>query len=119
MSRIVRKAGDLPGRSLWQKIRDVALMDVAVLARGGVPGGSLERLERLAQTAFARSDEELLLRVKEAEEIRLRDARMPRNRVRRGAVEAGACELPDRCLEHVLAALFCGLPRCGCHGRVS
>jgi len=47
MSRIVRKAGDLPGRSLWQKIRDVALMDVAVLARGGVPGGSLERLEAL------------------------------------------------------------------------
>jgi fused signal recognition particle receptor len=47
MSRIVRKAGDLPGRSLWQKIRDVALMDVGVLARGGVQGGSLERLEAL------------------------------------------------------------------------
>ena len=33
--RILRKAGDVPKRSLWQKIKDVALMDVAVLARGG------------------------------------------------------------------------------------
>src|SRR5258705_1337379 len=47
MSRIVRRAGDLPKRSLWQKIRDVALMDVGVLARGGVRAGSLERLEEL------------------------------------------------------------------------
>ena len=47
MSRIVRRAGDLPRRSLWQKIRDVALMDVAVIARGGVETGSLERLEEL------------------------------------------------------------------------
>ncbi|HEU4996682.1 MAG TPA: signal recognition particle-docking protein FtsY [Gemmatimonadaceae bacterium] len=47
MSRIVRRAGDLPKRSLWQKIKDVALMDVGVLARGGVRAGSLERLEEL------------------------------------------------------------------------
>jgi len=47
MSRIVRRAGDLPKRSLWQKIKDVALMDVAVLARGGVQAGSLEQLEQL------------------------------------------------------------------------
>jgi fused signal recognition particle receptor len=47
MSRIVRHAGDLPKRSLWDKIRDVALMDVAVIARGGVQPGSLERLEEL------------------------------------------------------------------------
>jgi fused signal recognition particle receptor len=47
MSRIVRREGDLPKRSLWDKIRDVALMDVAVIARGGVQPGSLERLEEL------------------------------------------------------------------------
>jgi fused signal recognition particle receptor len=45
--RILRKSGDLPKRSLWQRIKDVALMDVAVLARGGVDAGSLERLEEL------------------------------------------------------------------------
>src|SRR6185369_13570501 len=39
--------GDVPKRSLWQKIKDVALMDVAVLARGGVSPGNLERLEEL------------------------------------------------------------------------
>ena len=47
MSRIVRRAGDLPKRSLWERIKDVALMDVAVIARGGVKAGSLERLEEL------------------------------------------------------------------------
>lgn len=47
MSRIVRRAGDVPTRGLWQRIKDVALMDVAVLARGGVQAGSLERLEKL------------------------------------------------------------------------
>ena len=47
MSRIVRRAGDVPRRSLWQRVKDVALMDVAVIARGGVKPGSLERLEAL------------------------------------------------------------------------
>ena len=45
--RILRKSSDLPQRTLWQKIRDVALMDVAVIARGGVSAGSLEQLEEL------------------------------------------------------------------------
>ena len=45
--RILRKSTDLPKRSLWQKIKDVALADVAVLARGGVSAGSLEQLEQL------------------------------------------------------------------------
>ncbi|MEO7458206.1 MAG: signal recognition particle-docking protein FtsY [Gemmatimonadaceae bacterium] len=45
--RILRKTGDVPKRSLWQKIKDVALTDVAVLARGGVSAGSLEKLEEL------------------------------------------------------------------------
>src|SRR5213075_914478 len=45
--RIIRKQGDVPKRSLWSKIKDVALMDVGVLARGGVSAGSLEQLEQL------------------------------------------------------------------------
>ena len=45
--RLLRKTGDVPKRSLWQKIKDVALMDVAVLARGGVSAGSLEKLEEM------------------------------------------------------------------------
>jgi fused signal recognition particle receptor len=45
--RILRKSGDLPKRSLWQRIKDVALADVGVLVRGGVAAGSLEQLEEL------------------------------------------------------------------------
>ncbi|MES2178789.1 MAG: signal recognition particle-docking protein FtsY [Gemmatimonadota bacterium] len=45
--RILKKTGDVPKRSLWQRIKDVALTDVAVLARGGVSAGSLEKLEEL------------------------------------------------------------------------
>jgi fused signal recognition particle receptor len=45
--RLLRKSGDVPKRSLWQRIKDVALMDVGVLARGGVSAGSLESLEQL------------------------------------------------------------------------
>ena len=45
--RILRRADDVPRRSLWQKIKDVALMDVGVIAKGGVSPGSLERLEEL------------------------------------------------------------------------
>ncbi len=42
-----KKDSAVPRRSLWQRIADVALTDVAVLARGGVDAGSLERLESL------------------------------------------------------------------------
>jgi fused signal recognition particle receptor len=45
--RLLRKQGDVPKRSLWSRIKDVALLDVAVLARGGVAAGSLESLEQL------------------------------------------------------------------------
>jgi fused signal recognition particle receptor len=45
--RILRRKEDLPRRSLWERIKDVALMDVGVLARGGVSPGSLEKLEEL------------------------------------------------------------------------
>ena len=45
--RILKKQGDVPRRSLWQRIKDVALTDVGVFARGGVDAGSLEKLETL------------------------------------------------------------------------
>ncbi len=45
--RLLRKAGDVPKRSLWQRIKDVALMDAGVFIRGGVSTASLENLEQL------------------------------------------------------------------------
>jgi fused signal recognition particle receptor len=47
VARILRRAGDVPRKSLWQRVKDIALMDVGVLVRGGVTPGSLERLEEL------------------------------------------------------------------------
>jgi len=44
---LFRRQGDVPKRSLWQKIKDVALTDVSVLAKGGVNKGSLEQLEEI------------------------------------------------------------------------
>jgi fused signal recognition particle receptor len=38
-------------KSLWERIRDVALADVTVLAQGGVDEGSLERIEELLLAA--------------------------------------------------------------------
>jgi fused signal recognition particle receptor len=47
MARILKRKGDTPQRSLWQRLKDIALMDVGVVARGGVAPGSLERLEEI------------------------------------------------------------------------
>jgi fused signal recognition particle receptor len=47
MAFLSRKQGDLPKRSLWQRIKDVALTDVTVIARGGVSTGSLEQMEEI------------------------------------------------------------------------
>jgi fused signal recognition particle receptor len=44
--RLLRKKGEVPKRSLWQRIKEVALMDVGVAVRG-VEAGSLERLEEI------------------------------------------------------------------------
>src|SRR5688500_16728337 len=44
--RILRRAEDVPKRSLWQKLKDIALTDVGVLVKG-VDAGSIERLEEL------------------------------------------------------------------------
>lgn len=46
-SRILRRAGDVPTRSLWTKIKDVALTDVTAIARAGAIQGSLEKLEEI------------------------------------------------------------------------
>jgi fused signal recognition particle receptor len=46
-SRILKRAGDVPTRSLWTRIKDVALTDVAAIARTGSIQGSLERLEEV------------------------------------------------------------------------
>jgi fused signal recognition particle receptor len=45
MARIVQRASEK--KSLWQRIKDIALTDVGVIARGGVKEGSLEQLEEL------------------------------------------------------------------------
>jgi fused signal recognition particle receptor len=47
MARLFRRADDLPKRSLWQRIKDIALTDVNVLARPGARDGSLEQVEQL------------------------------------------------------------------------
>ncbi len=45
--RILKRAGDLPTRSLWSRIKDVALTDVTAIARAGTIQGSLEKLEEI------------------------------------------------------------------------
>jgi fused signal recognition particle receptor len=45
--RLLRQKGDLPKRSLWQRIKDIALTDVGVLVKGGVKAGNLEQLEQV------------------------------------------------------------------------
>jgi fused signal recognition particle receptor len=45
--RLVKRAGDVPTRSLWHRIKDVALTDVGAFARSGTIEGSLERLEEV------------------------------------------------------------------------
>jgi fused signal recognition particle receptor len=47
MSRLITKAGDVSKRSLWQKLKDLALTDVASIVRRGAVEGSLEALETL------------------------------------------------------------------------
>ena len=47
MARILKKSSDTTKRSLWQKIVDIAMLDVTTLARGGSIQGSLEKLEEV------------------------------------------------------------------------
>ena len=47
MARLFQRAGDVAKKSLWQRIKDIALTDVGVIAQGGVKVGSLEQLEEV------------------------------------------------------------------------
>ena len=47
MPRILKKASDTSRRSLWQRVVDIAMLDVTTLARGGSIQGSLEKLEEV------------------------------------------------------------------------
>jgi len=47
MARLFKRSDDLPKRSLWQRIKDIALTDVSALVRKGAREGSLEQLEEL------------------------------------------------------------------------
>lgn len=47
MARILKRSTDTPKRSIWQKIVDIAMLDVTTLARGGSIAGSLEKIEEV------------------------------------------------------------------------
>ena len=70
MPRLFKKS-DAPRRSLWDKVKDVALLDVGVLVRGGVSEGSLEALEAL----LLESDFGVPVTMRLVEEVRRRAAR--------------------------------------------
>lgn len=57
-------------RSLWQRIKEIALTDVGVLARGGVDGLTLERLEQ----ALLEADLGVPVTMRLVEEVRRRAA---------------------------------------------
>lgn len=61
----------LKRRSLWQRIKEIALTDVAVLARGGVDDGMLERLEQ----TLLEADLGVPVTMRLVEEVRTRAAR--------------------------------------------
>ena len=71
----------------------------------------LHRLEGSPEAPAHDGEMELALGAEEPEQIRLRDPGPPRDRLRGGAVEAGARELLERGGEHVLAPLLRRLPR--------
>src|SRR5690349_10322161 len=70
MSRLFKKS-DAPKRSFWERVKDVALLDVGVLVRGGVSEGSLEALEAL----LLESDFGVPVTMRLVEEVRRRAAR--------------------------------------------
>jgi fused signal recognition particle receptor len=70
MARLFKKS-DAPKRSLWDRVKDVALLDVGVLVRGGVSEGSLEALEEL----LLESDFGVPVTMRLVDEVRRRAAR--------------------------------------------
>lgn len=65
------KKSDARQRSLWERVRDVALLDVGVIVRGGVSEGSLEALEQL----LLESDFGVPVTMRLVDEVRRRAAR--------------------------------------------
>jgi fused signal recognition particle receptor len=57
MSRLFRRKDDVPKRSLWDRFKDVARMDLKDMVRGVDPG-SLEALEELLILGYIRTDED-------------------------------------------------------------
>src|SRR6478672_13318084 len=47
MPRILKRSSDVQSRSLWQRVKDIAMLDITALARGGQIQGSLEKLEEV------------------------------------------------------------------------
>ncbi len=47
MSLLFRKAGEAPKKSLWQRIKDVALTDISVVQRAESIKGSIENIEEI------------------------------------------------------------------------
>lgn len=92
--RLLRKKGELPKRTLWQRIKDVALLDVGVAVRG-VEAGSLERLE------------ELLLEADFGVPVTLRLVEEVEQRAKRGDVRTSD-EFQEALREGVEAALTAG-----------
>ena len=70
MPRLFKKS-DAQKRSLWERVKDVALLDVGVMARGGVSEGSLESLEQL----LLESDFGVPVTMRLVDEVRRRAAR--------------------------------------------
>src|SRR3954471_19344114 len=70
MARLFKKS-DAAKRSFWERVKDVALLDVGVLVRGGVSEGSLEALEEL----LLESDFGVPVTMRLVEEVRRRAAR--------------------------------------------
>ncbi len=93
--RLLRKSGDVAKRSLWQRIKDVAMMDVTVLARGGVSAGSLEQLEQV------------LLEADFGVAVTLRLVAEVERRAKRGLVKTDA-EFHDALAEGIESALRAG-----------
>src|SRR5947208_852027 len=93
--RLLRKSGDVPKRSLWERIKDIAMMDVGVISRGGVTPGSLERLE------------ELLLEADFGVPVTLRLVEEVEQRAKRGDVRTSD-EFQEALREGVEAALTAG-----------
>jgi hypothetical protein len=77
-----------------------------VLARGSV-GGFAKPLEQRVEHAVENREEERALALEELEEVRLRDARLLGDRLRRGAVQSVQSEFRERRSQDQLPSLFC------------